>query len=126
MMDFALPRSSMPMLAKLWQDTRLSANDRETLEIAMDLHSSALNEDDLKKLQDVEHKLDRLPVAAAKKVHNAVQFQDVQYGLPSCQEMETAGRRFQKCSRCKREAYCSKECQQLHWKAHELMCFPNG
>ena len=28
------------------------------------------------------------------------------------------------CSRCKRKIYCSKTCQQKHWKNHKLNCKP--
>lgn len=29
------------------------------------------------------------------------------------------------CSRCKSAAYCSKECQSLHWKTHKPLCRTN-
>ena len=28
------------------------------------------------------------------------------------------------CARCKKQAYCSKECQRTHWKAHKKDCVP--
>jgi hypothetical protein len=28
------------------------------------------------------------------------------------------------CARCKKQAYCSKECQKIHWKAHKKECVP--
>jgi hypothetical protein len=30
--------------------------------------------------------------------------------------------KFQCCSRCKKQAYCSKSCQKIHWKAHKKEC----
>jgi len=32
--------------------------------------------------------------------------------------------RTMRCSRCKRVAYCSKECQKAHWKTHKPFCKP--
>ncbi|CAE6496352.1 unnamed protein product [Rhizoctonia solani] len=35
------------------------------------------------------------------------------------------GRKLQRCERCKKARYCSKECQELHWKAeHKFKCKP--
>ncbi|CAE6392383.1 unnamed protein product [Rhizoctonia solani] len=35
------------------------------------------------------------------------------------------GRKLQRCQRCKKARYCSKECQDLHWKAeHKYKCKP--
>ena len=28
----------------------------------------------------------------------------------------------QRCSRCRRAAYCSKACQSAHWPAHKASC----
>ncbi|KAB5592330.1 MYND finger protein [Ceratobasidium theobromae] len=33
------------------------------------------------------------------------------------------GKQLKRCQQCKKARYCSKECQELHWKAeHKLMC----
>jgi hypothetical protein len=34
--------------------------------------------------------------------------------------------KMSKCGRCKRAAYCSKECQRDHWKIHKLDCDEEG
>ncbi|KAH7334312.1 hypothetical protein B0J17DRAFT_672892 [Rhizoctonia solani] len=33
---------------------------------------------------------------------------------------------LQRCSKCKRATYCSKECQVAHWKTHKHSCFKRG
>ncbi|GKY92326.1 hypothetical protein MPSEU_000203700 [Mayamaea pseudoterrestris] len=39
-----------------------------------------------------------------------------------CRKVTT--HRLQCCSRCKKQAYCTKECQVSHWKAHKKECIP--
>ncbi len=34
------------------------------------------------------------------------------------------GNKIQKCGRCQRVGYCSKECQQSDWAAHKQVCAP--
>jgi hypothetical protein len=42
---------------------------------------------------------------------------------PSCGKWETEAKEFQKCSRCKYVAYCSRDCQKKDWKAqHKAAC----
>ena len=42
-----------------------------------------------------------------------------------CNRSVRAGERaFQKCSRCKTTAYCSRACQAAHWKKHKRSCTP--
>mmetsp|Transcript_1938 Transcript_1938/g.2863 ORF Transcript_1938/g.2863 Transcript_1938/m.2863 type:complete len:100 (+) Transcript_1938:990-1289(+) len=43
-------------------------------------------------------------------------------GHRSCQEKEKKVKGFRNCSRCKRIAYCSKECQRADWKRHKEEC----
>jgi len=42
----------------------------------------------------------------------------------ACDQREVEGQRFNKCSRCKKAVYCSKECQVSDWKAHKAVCGP--
>lgn len=40
-----------------------------------------------------------------------------------CTNVEKVFREFNKCGRCKKVYYCSKECQRVHWKSgHRLEC----
>ena len=32
------------------------------------------------------------------------------------------GEASSRCSRCKKQKYCSKECQQTHWPHHKPVC----
>jgi MYND finger len=45
-------------------------------------------------------------------------------GRVGCDAVETQVREFQRCSRCKRIAYCSRYCQRLDWTAqlHRRVC----
>lgn len=42
----------------------------------------------------------------------------------ACQKRESAPKQFQVCAKCRRAAYCSRECQVLDWKmfGHQGMC----
>ena len=40
----------------------------------------------------------------------------------SCQTQEQFRGDFSLCSRCKKVAYCSKDCQKSHWKQHKKEC----
>jgi hypothetical protein len=47
---------------------------------------------------------------------------------PTCKNTESAEKKFNVCGNCKKAgvltAYCSRECQQLHWKnGHKQVCF---
>lgn len=39
-----------------------------------------------------------------------------------CHRLSTT--KLQACGRCKKQAYCSRECQRTHWKAHKKECVP--
>ena len=39
-----------------------------------------------------------------------------------CQRVEVEDELFSKCSRCKMVYYCSRECQNTHWKSHKKTC----
>jgi len=36
-----------------------------------------------------------------------------------------ANTKFSRCSKCKRTHYCTKQCQQKHWKQHKKVCQPS-
>src|SRR5262245_38859331 len=42
-------------------------------------------------------------------------------GNPNCEE-EDAPEALQRCSRCRNEWYCSRECQAAAWPAHKKSC----
>jgi len=42
--------------------------------------------------------------------------------LPSCKEIEKERKQFKRCGRGCSAAYCSRECQRVHWKTHKNMC----
>ena len=39
-----------------------------------------------------------------------------------CGKCEPVAAAFKKCSRCKVAFYCSKDCQEAHWKTHKQVC----
>ena len=39
-----------------------------------------------------------------------------------CGKKEEAGEKFKKCGRCENVCYCSRECQEAHWKEHKKAC----
>ena len=39
-----------------------------------------------------------------------------------CKKKETSLGEFMNCSRCKKVAYCGRECQKQHWKTHKSNC----
>ena len=41
---------------------------------------------------------------------------------PECTTIESGIKKFGKCKRCMKIAYCSKECQKLHWSNHKMLC----
>jgi hypothetical protein len=41
---------------------------------------------------------------------------------PSCNEYEKEVKEFQRCSRCRKVAYCSQKCQKENWKSHKKLC----
>ena len=41
---------------------------------------------------------------------------------PSCNAVETLSVQFQRCSKCQVTAYCCREHQKAHWKAHKPWC----
>ena len=44
-------------------------------------------------------------------------------GNPACSNRESKLKEFKACSRCKAIAYCSKNCQRIHWKSmHKATC----
>ena len=45
--------------------------------------------------------------------------------LPSCTHIENENEKFKLCGRCMALAYCSVECQKVHWKLqHGKVCIP--
>ncbi|KAF8307332.1 hypothetical protein DL93DRAFT_2232217 [Clavulina sp. PMI_390] len=44
---------------------------------------------------------------------------DVYCALPGCESIQKA---TLKCTGCKQEYYCAKECQKSHWKEHKISC----
>ena len=42
--------------------------------------------------------------------------------LPECMAIESGDKKFGKCGKCRKVAYCSKECQSLHWATHKTKC----
>ena len=43
-------------------------------------------------------------------------------GDPCCTKTHSELLNFQKCLRCKKIAYCCKECQAKHWSIHKTKC----
>ena len=43
------------------------------------------------------------------------------HGCKSCAKMEGVAP-FKQCSGCKAIRYCSRKCQQKHWKNHRILC----
>lgn len=41
---------------------------------------------------------------------------------PECMAIESGNKKFGKCGKCRKVAYCSKECQSLHWAMHKKKC----
>ena len=41
---------------------------------------------------------------------------------PECAALESGATKFGKCSRCKKVAYCGKDCQKLDWARHKGSC----
>lgn len=39
-----------------------------------------------------------------------------------CRVVEEKAKAYRRCSACRRVAYCSRECQKNHWKAHKAAC----
>lgn len=42
----------------------------------------------------------------------------------ACAKCGLASAPLQRCSVCRRERYCSRECQRAHWQAHKPLCGP--
>ena len=40
----------------------------------------------------------------------------------NCKGISTIGTDLKTCKRCNDAKYCSRDCQQLHWKSHKLVC----
>ena len=65
-------------------------------------------------LQD--HEISRTEVFAKEIKHKICD-------SPDCPAPNRAhGQKLNKCSKCRRVRYCSRECQTLHWKSHKKMC----
>jgi hypothetical protein len=39
-----------------------------------------------------------------------------------CFKVENDDTKFRKCARCRKVAYCCKECQVMHWSEHKSVC----
>lgn len=63
------------------------------------------------------------PAQPVRKNVSSVGFNDLRRvcASPSCTKVELLTK-FAKCSVCKQVAYCSKECQTVHWKVHKKHC----
>jgi len=44
---------------------------------------------------------------------------------PSCTNISSEDNKFKSCGRCG-VAYCSEECQEIHWPRHKLVCLPKN
>lgn len=63
---------------------------------------------------------DALPEKFAQRVVKAYQNQNVY--CSNCFGIASSGSTLFRCSRCRRNMYCSKVCQKLHWSEHKSEC----
>eukprot|EP00927_Polykrikos_kofoidii_P047885 TRINITY_DN42177_c0_g1_i1.p1 TRINITY_DN42177_c0_g1~~TRINITY_DN42177_c0_g1_i1.p1 ORF type:complete len:516 (-),score=45.80 TRINITY_DN42177_c0_g1_i1:90-1637(-) len=54
--------------------------------------------------------------------HTFAQYQASKCGNQKCNALEPATGHFKFCSVCRRERYCSPECQKAAWKMHKKVC----
>ena len=47
---------------------------------------------------------------------------DTIQGVETCKQCAERGYDFQRCSRCKKAYYCSRECQTIDWPVHKTKC----
>lgn len=62
------------------------------------------------------------PLLASPAKFSAPELTRKHAAVTACGKCGKGGKNKQ-CARCHKVAYCSRECQRLHWKVHKSSCF---